>query len=100
MLEPAKGQSALVKVLLRLRGIEAKASDEIIHPPVFPVLVHMVVKPLGCRQKVQRQPGVRHAAAQIRRHRADIGHQADRIPEHIAVDLLEHIFRSGIGSDL
>ena len=88
MLETAEGQSALVKILIAFRRVQAEAAHIIVHPPKFALAVSMIVKTLVGGNKVQCVPGVFHPFAQVIRHRTDVCHQPDGIAEYIFIDLL------------
>ena len=100
LLELTKGQSALVKVLICLRGLQAEAADKFIATPVFPFFVYIIILIVLRFDKMQIRPGVIHPLLQVGGHRADVFHQALRVVEHILVHPLQNIFHATFRNDL
>ena len=102
MLEPPESHGTLVEVLVGLRLVHAEAAHIVVHPPEFPVAVPIAEAAvvIAGGDEVDSGPGVRLPLPDEAGDGVGVGHQLHRIVEHIFIDLLEHIFVTGVGRDL
>ena len=100
MLETAKGQSALIEILVTLRCIQAEASDEIVHPPILLLFIQEIELIIIGGYEMQSHSGIFHTGAEEIRHSAYIFHNACGVFEYVLVDPLQNILRTGIGGKL
>ena len=98
ILKTAKGNGALIKVLLRLRCLETDAVlHEIVYPPALALFIRVHDIAVLCADNVQRPSGVRLPLAHKAGDSGDVLHQPPHIGKNISVDPLKNITLSFIG---
>ena len=100
MLEPSKGQSALIEVFVGIRSVQTETANEIIHSPELAIAVAIAVLTPQGGNKVQDHPGVIYLLPDVIGDRAGIDHDLHRVFKHILVNSLQNVFPAGICTDL
>ena len=100
MLEPTKGNSALVEILIRFRHIQTETANVIVHSPVFIILVPMAEGAVGLGgDKMKTAVGIILCFPKIIGNSSGVFHDLYRVLEYVFIDSLQNIFCAGIGLD-